>query len=58
MDNNTKNKIKELREQTGMNRKEFCDYFAIPYPHPKQTLPSCPHKVEYYHCFPYSFSFL
>lgn len=31
MDNNTKNKIKELREQTGMNRKEFCDYFAIPY---------------------------
>lgn len=31
MDNNTQNKIKELRELTGMNRKEFCDYFAIPY---------------------------
>ena len=24
-------KIKELRESTGMNRKEFCDYFGIPY---------------------------
>ena len=24
-------KIKELREQMGMNRKEFCDYFDIPY---------------------------
>ena len=24
-------KIKELRESTGMNRKEFCDYFNIPY---------------------------
>lgn len=24
-------KIKELRESTGMNRKEFCDYFHIPY---------------------------
>ncbi|MBR5800599.1 MAG: helix-turn-helix domain-containing protein [Lachnospiraceae bacterium] len=24
-------KIKELRESTGMNRKEFCDYFSIPY---------------------------
>lgn len=24
-------KIKELRESTGMNRKEFCDYFRIPY---------------------------
>lgn len=24
-------KIKELRERTGMNRKEFCDYFQIPY---------------------------
>ena len=31
MDNNTQMKIKELREKTGMNRKEFCDYFAIPY---------------------------
>lgn len=26
-----KKKIKELREMTGMNRKEFCDYFKIPY---------------------------
>lgn len=26
-----KNKIKELRESTGMNRREFCDYFGIPY---------------------------
>ena len=26
-----KAKIKELRESTGMNRKEFCDYFLIPY---------------------------
>ena len=24
-------KIKELRESTGMNRKEFCEYFGIPY---------------------------
>ena len=24
-------KIKELRERTGMNRKEFCEYFQIPY---------------------------
>lgn len=24
-------KIKELRESTGMNRKEFCGYFGIPY---------------------------
>jgi DNA-binding transcriptional regulator YiaG len=24
-------KIKELREKTGMSRKEFCDYFDIPY---------------------------
>ncbi len=24
-------KIKELRESTGMSRKEFCDYFEIPY---------------------------
>lgn len=24
-------KIIELRESTGMNRKEFCDYFQIPY---------------------------
>ena len=27
----TKNEIKELRESTGMNRKEFCEYFGIPY---------------------------
>ena len=26
-----KEKIKELRESTGMNRKEFCEYFQIPY---------------------------
>jgi len=24
-------KIKELRQYTGMNRREFCDYFNIPY---------------------------
>ena len=24
-------KIKELRELTGMNRREFCEYFQIPY---------------------------
>ncbi len=24
-------KIIELRESTGMNRKEFCEYFQIPY---------------------------
>lgn len=24
-------KIKELRESTGMTRKEFCEYFKIPY---------------------------
>ena len=24
-------KIKELRESTGMNRREFCEYFGIPY---------------------------
>ena len=26
-----KDKIKGLRESTGMNRKEFCEYFEIPY---------------------------
>lgn len=26
-----KMEIKELRESTGMNRKEFCKYFEIPY---------------------------
>lgn len=24
-------RIKELRESTGMNRKEFCEFFEIPY---------------------------
>ena len=24
-------KIRRLREMTGMNRKEFCEYFEIPY---------------------------
>ena len=24
-------KVKQLREGTGMNRKEFCEYFDIPY---------------------------
>ena len=27
----TKDKIKELRKSTGMNRTEFCKYFEIPY---------------------------
>jgi len=31
MDQNCQKKIIELRESTGMNRKEFCDYFGIPY---------------------------
>jgi hypothetical protein len=26
-----KTKIKELREMTGMNRKNFCKYFNVPY---------------------------
>ena len=26
-----KDEIKELRESTGMNRKEFCEHFGIPY---------------------------
>ena len=26
-----KDRIIELRESTGMNRKEFCEYFHIPY---------------------------
>ncbi len=26
-----RNKIRELRASTGMNRREFCDYFQIPY---------------------------
>ncbi len=24
-------KVKELRELTGMNRRQFCEYFEIPY---------------------------
>lgn len=27
----TENKIKKLRESTGMNRREFCAYLEIPY---------------------------
>ena len=27
----TKTRIKELREMAGMNRKDFCKYFNIPY---------------------------
>lgn len=27
----SRQKIIELRESTGMNRREFCDYFQIPY---------------------------
>ena len=26
-----KDKVRTLRESTGMNRKEFCKYFGIPY---------------------------
>lgn len=26
-----KNQVRQLRESTGMNRKEFCAYFGIPY---------------------------
>ncbi len=26
-----KDKVRALRESTGMNRKEFCQYFGIPY---------------------------
>ena len=32
MNMDCKTKIKELREMTGMNRVEFCEYFGIPYP--------------------------
>ncbi len=31
MDMECQSKIKGLREKTGMNRKEFCEYFQIPY---------------------------
>ncbi len=27
----TKEEVLKLREKTGMNRREFCDYFEIPY---------------------------
>ena len=30
-DMENKNRVRELRESTGMNRKEFCEYFQIPY---------------------------
>lgn len=26
-----RDELKKLRESTGMNRKEFCEYFEIPY---------------------------
>ena len=26
-----RDKLKKIRESTGMNRKEFCEYFEIPY---------------------------
>ena len=26
-----KDELKQLRESTGMNRREFCEYFEIPY---------------------------
>ena len=26
-----KDELRKLRESTGMNRKEFCEYFEIPY---------------------------
>ena len=26
-----KEELRKLRESTGMNRKEFCEYFEIPY---------------------------
>lgn len=30
-DDEFKNKIRELRESTGLNRKEFCEKYDIPY---------------------------
>lgn len=27
----SREKLIELRQSTGMNRKEFCEYFSIPY---------------------------
>ena len=38
-----KTKIKELREMAGMNRKEFCDYFMIPY----RTVTDWEHDVRH-----------
>lgn len=38
-----KTKIKELRELAGMNRKEFCDYFMIPY----RTVTDWEHDVRH-----------
>lgn len=29
--NDVKDELRKLRESTGMNRKEFCEYFEIPY---------------------------
>ena len=31
MEQNVAEEMKKLRESTGMNRKEFCEYFMIPY---------------------------
>lgn len=31
VDYGSKRRIEKLRESTGMNRKEFCEYFEIPY---------------------------
>ena len=36
-------KIKALRESTGMNRKEFCEYFNIPY----RTVTDWEHDVRH-----------
>ena len=38
-----KTKIKELRELAGMNRKEFCGYFMIPY----RTVTDWEHDVRH-----------
>ena len=31
MDQEKEMELKEVRKSTGMNRREFCDYFEIPY---------------------------
>ncbi len=31
IERNVQKEMIELRESTGMNRREFCDYFGIPY---------------------------